>query len=148
MSDEENARKSRYGRWKKPNTGRELPPQLRRAKSGNAIASVWRGIRDNMYSGATTIPYAKLPPFASKLAHMFWEVTEDEVLDAITRGDPAWFVAWLLRIDQIDTAMIAAGFGPADRTSLMTCRYTVDGFRQAAEDRLRKLGGTWPPVAA
>jgi len=137
--------KSPHARRRLPLAPEDLPPQLRRAESGNAIASVWRGIRDNIYSGGSKIPYAKLPPFAKRLGKMFWDSSEDEVMDAILRGDPAWFVAWLIRLDQIDVAMIAAGCSVADRATLIQCRYTLDGFREAAETRLKKFGGSWPP---
>lgn len=140
--------KSPHGRRRLPLDPAELPAQLRRAESGNAIASVWRGIRDRIYSGSSKIPYKRLPPFAARLGKMFWDATEDEAMDAILRGDPAWFVAWLIRLDQIDLAMLGAGCTLAERAAVIQCRYTLDGFREAAEVRLRKFGGVWPPEKA
>lgn len=140
--------KSPHGRRRSPLAVDELPAQLRRAESGNAIASVWRGIRDNIFSRNCKIPYAKLPPFAERLGKMFWDATEDDVMNAILRGDPAWFVAWLIRLDQIDVAMVNAGCSVAERAAIINCRYTLDGFREAAEKRLVKFGGVWPPEKA
>jgi hypothetical protein len=140
--------KSPHVRRRLPLERNELPAQLRRAESGNAIASVWRGIRDTIYSGGSQVPYKKLPPFAARLGKMFWDCSEDDVLDAILRGDPAWFVAWMIRLDQIDVAMIESGSSLADRAPIIQCRYTLDGFREAAETRLKKFGGSWPPKAA
>lgn len=139
--------KSAYTRHRLPIAQEDLPPALKRAESGNAIASAWRGIRDNVYSGQSKIPYTKLPRFAAKLGKLFWDASEDEVLAAILRGDPAWFVPWLIRLDQIDCAMIAAGCGLGDRDVLIRCRFTLQGFLEAAETRLKRNGGSWPPTS-
>ena len=140
--------KSPHARRRLPIAAEDLPPQLRRAESGNALASVWRGIRDTIYSGESKVPYKKLPPFAMRIGKMFWDEDEDDVMNAILLGDPAFFVAWLIRLDQIDVAMINAGFSIADRAPIIQCRYTLDGFREAAETRLKKFGGVWPPEKA
>lgn len=88
-----------------------------------------------------------LPPFAEKLAKTLWDVDCTNVIHAITIGDCAFFVAFQIRLEQIENAAIDAGRPYEDRASITHAKYVMEGFREAAEANLRRFGGVWPPNA-
>lgn len=89
-----------------------------------------------------------MPKFVERLASTFFDADPLACASAITKGDPAWFVAFLIRLDQIDCALLGDGRGIAERTPVIRARYIIDGFRQAAEEQLLSMGGVWPPTAS
>lgn len=105
----------------------------------------WREIARVIYSPQTL---HRLPPFATKIAGTFWDVDPHLVVRAAQHGDPAFFVAYQLRLDQLDCAAVALGRSLAERSPIIRAKWILDGFRQAAEEALIKNGGTWPPSAA
>lgn len=120
-----------------------LPPALARAKSDFGLRGIWRDITKKIYSPRII---KGLPPFAERMAWMFWETDPDEAIRAIRQGDPAFFVSFLLRLDQIDCACVEAERTVAERAPIIRAKWIIDGFRQAAEQRLIAKGGKWPPV--
>jgi hypothetical protein len=85
-----------------------------------------------------------LPAFAEVLAKTFWEVDHQDIIDAMMDGDPAFFIAFQVRLDQIDVALVDAKAGIAARAPVIRCKYILDGFRQAASENLIRQGGKWP----
>ena len=118
-----------------------LPRQLRRIKSRDGFIGLWRRMAQTIYSPRIM---EGLPPHAEKVAKRFWMVDPGDVVTAANDGDVALFIAFLLRVDQIDAAMRKAGRSYAERSPLIRCRYIIDGFMQAAIERLREKGGEWP----
>jgi len=119
----------------------KLPPQLRRIRSYKGFASLWRKTARVVYSPRVM---EGLPKFTEKIASSFWEVDADDAVKAINHGDVAFFVAFLIRVDQIDNEMSKIGRSYIERSPLIRCRYIIDGFMQAAIERLRQQGGAWP----
>jgi hypothetical protein len=119
----------------------DLPPAIARWKTNEGFTSMWRKTVKVVYSPRVL---AGLPPFAKRIAEAFWQVDPQDAVRALSAGDVAFFVAFLIRIDQLDTAMVQAGRTIADRAPLIRCRYMVEGFMQATADRLVALGGQWP----
>jgi hypothetical protein len=111
-------------------------------KSQFGILATWKEIQKVIYSPRILRP---LPPFAKRIAKAFWDVEPVQVTHAIAHGDPAFFVAFQIRLTQIDCAMIDAGMTIADRAPVVRSHYLLEGFRQAAENNLVKNGGVWPP---
>jgi len=106
----------------------------------------WKSMREILYM-QQRVPYRKLPKFVEKYLRLLWDTSEGTALRAMVIGDAPFFIAWLFRLDAIDVAMIDAGYSIADRAALIRFRAALDGYREVAEKRLKKLGGTWPPVA-
>lgn len=106
----------------------------------------WKEMRERLYM-QQQVPYRKLPKFVEKFLRLLWDTSEATALRAMVSGDVAFFIGWLFRLDQIDVAMIDAGYDLADRSALVRFRAAVDGYRDVAEKRLKKLGGKWPPIA-
>lgn len=103
--------------------------------------ALWRKIATTVFSPRTL---KGLPEFAPDLARTFL-IDPDDVVRAIRVGDAAFFVSFAFRLDQIDCAMVALGRSLADRAPIVRSKYIVDGFRTAAEERLKRRGGVWPP---
>jgi hypothetical protein len=122
-----------------------LPPALKRWKTTQGFISMWRKTVSVIYSPRVL---SGLPPFAEKAAKTFWEVDPGDAVRALRNGDVAFFIACLVRVDQIDTAMVRAGRTIADRSPLIRCRMMLDGFLQASVERLKELGGEWPLSAS
>jgi hypothetical protein len=116
---------------------------LRHRRSRNGFKASWAKIRKTLYSPRIL---QGLPPFAEPIAKAVWETDIDDVVRAVRSGDVAFFVAWQLRLDQLDCAMVNAGRTIADRAPLVRIKYLMQGFRDAAEKRLKTLGGSWPPA--
>lgn len=106
----------------------------------------WTSMREQLYI-ENHLPRKRLPKFVEKYLRLLWDTSEWAALRALATGDVPFFIAWLFRIDQIDVAMINAGYGLADRALLIRYRAALDGYREVAEKRLRALGGVWPPSA-
>jgi hypothetical protein len=124
---------------------KSLPSALSHRKSREGIVTIWRTIAKAVYSPRTL---GDMPVFAERLAKTFWDIDAAEVIAAIRNGDPALFVAFQIRLDQLDCAMVALGRSLADRAPLVRSKYLLDGFLQAAVDSLVARGGTWPPDAS
>jgi len=124
---------------------KQLPDPLRHRRSREGISSVWRQMARAIYSPRVL---GDLPPFAAKLARTFWDVDPSQCIDALLNGDPAFFVAYQLRLDQIDCALLAADHGVASRAPVIRAKWILDGFKQGAVEALQKNGGTWPPVVS
>lgn len=115
---------------------------IRHRRSRDGVRGIWRRLQLSLYSPRVL---GGLPNYATMVAEAFWETDAGQVLTAMQKGDVAFFIACLVRIDQIDRAAIDAGRTIADRAPLATARWLVEGFRMAAERRLREVGGVWPP---
>lgn len=122
----------------------KLPKALSRARSRDGLTSIWTNMARDIYSPETL---ADLPQFAEKLGKTFWDVDCTDVIHAITIGDCAFFVAFQIRLEQIENAAIAAGKSYADRATITHAKYVIEGFREAAESYLKRYGGNWPPSA-
>lgn len=121
-----------------------------RDKGGKEILAApfmlaWKGMREALFI-EQKVPYRKLPSFVQKYLRLLFDTSEATALRALISGDVPFFVAWLMRLDQIDVAMIDASYDLADRSALIRFRAAVDGYREVAEKRLKKLGGRWPAV--
>ena len=118
-----------------------LPGSIRHIRSRAGLKSVWRKIARTIYSPRIL---SGLPTYTARLASTFGDTDPSAVITAIG-GDPAFFVAFQLRLDQIDCAMVKAGRSLAERAPVVRSKWILDGFRQAAVDALVRKGGTWPP---
>lgn len=123
----------------------QLPRALRHRQSINGLQGIWRKIQRTITSPRVL---AALPPFVNGLAKTFWDLTPSDATTALARGDCAFFVAFQMRLDQIDCAMVNAGLGTGDRAPVTRAKWLVEGFRMAAEKNLRAKGGQWPPTVA
>lgn len=121
----------------------ELPKALSRARSRDGVVSLWKAMAREIYCPEVL---ADLPAFAEKLAKVFWDVTASDIIHAITIGDCAFFVAFQIRLEQIENASIECGKPYESRVAITRAKYLVDGFRQAAETYLDRYGGKWPPM--
>lgn len=113
-------------------------------KRASAFMSAWKEMRESLYLGHV-LPFAQLPAFCEKYARLLFDTSEHVALRAVRIGDPAFFIAWLFRVDQIDAEMLRIGSTLADRAVLVRTRASLDAYRDVAEEQLRKLGGRWPP---
>lgn len=130
-----------------PQRGPSLPPP-RTTRKGTLAApfmAAWKAMRELLFM-QQHVPYRKLPKYVEKYLRLLWDTSESTALRAMAIGDVPFFIGWLFRLDAMDVAMIDAGFTLADRASLVRFRAAVDGYREVAEKRLKKLGGRWPPV--
>jgi len=119
-----------------------VPRALRPASDARSFVTTWNKIRKVIYS---TRILQDLPPFAEKLGRAIWDIEGARAAQAVRDGDVAFFLACQMRLDQMDCAMVNAGRTIADRAPLTRSKFIVDGFREAAETQLKKLGGAWPP---
>lgn len=122
----------------------KLPPlrgSIRHIRSRDGLKTTWRKIARTIYSPRIL---GGLPPYTGRIASTFGDTDVADVITAI-QGDPAFFVAFLLRLDQIDCAMVKAGHSLAERAPVIRSKWILDGFRQSAVDTLLRQGGTWPP---
>lgn len=123
---------------------RELPDPIRHRQSRAGIVAVWQKMAKTIYSPRVL---SGLPPFATKIAEAFWDADPAQVVSAMLSGDPAFFVAFQVRLDQLDCALLAAGHGLASRAPVVRSKWILDGFKQAAIEELQRNGGAWPPEA-
>lgn len=119
------------------------PRALRQYKTYMGLHGAWQKIQRTI---ATPHVLAGLPSFVDKLAEVFWSTSSDDAMKAVLRGDCAFFVAFQMRLDQIDCAMVEGALGVGDRAPVIRAKWIMEGFRLAAEDRLKKRGGRWPPT--
>lgn len=122
-------------------TLKRMPPRLS-AQTSEALHRTWQALQHGVASVRTL---KGLPPFAESLAEIFWATTPNDVMVAMQRGDVSYFVALLLRLDQLNSALVKAGRSIADRAPIVNAKWVVEGFRMTAETNLKKLGGQWPP---
>lgn len=115
---------------------------IRHLQTREGLAKAWTKLARDLYTPRVC---KDMPPFVEKLAKAFWTVDPSSVVSAITNGDPAFFVAFQLRLDQIDCALVKAGRGIAERSPVVRAKFVVDGFRRTATDVLIENGGEWPP---
>lgn len=125
------------------------PLQIRKeAKKVKTVAAsfllAWKTSKEQLYIEGR-VPWGRLPKFVEQYLRLLWDTNEYWALRSMVIGDVSFFIAWLFKIDQIDNAMIDAGMGLADRAPLIRFRAALDGYREVAEKRLKKLGGRWPP---
>jgi hypothetical protein len=121
-------------------------PKTARGVSAKPFMASWKLMREQLFM-EQRVPYTKLPKYVEKYLRLLFDTTEGAALRAMKIGDVPFFIGWMFRLDAIDVAMIDGGFQLADRAALIRFRAAVDGYREVAEKRLRKLGGRWPPVA-
>ncbi len=105
----------------------------------------WKRAREQLYIEGS-VPWGKLPKFVEGYLRLLWDTSEYWAMRAVAIGDVSFFVGWLFKLDQIDLAMLDAGMTLADRSALIRFRAAVDGYREVAERRLKRLGGVWPPA--
>jgi hypothetical protein len=117
---------------------------LRHIQTRDGLRSAWQNMARDLYSPRVC---KGMPPFVQVLAEAFWKVEPTGPASAIVRGDPAFFVSFQVRLDQIDCAMVRAGRGLAARTPVIKAKYIIDGFMQTAIQVLKEKGGEWPPSA-
>lgn len=115
---------------------------LSRVKSRTAMANKWRSMARSVYSPRVC---GGMPPFVERLAQSFWDVDPMHPVKAITAGDPAFFVSFQVRLDQIDCALVEAGRSIASRAPVVRAKYLLDGFQRTAAKVLEENGGEWPP---
>jgi len=119
-------------------------PVLSRIKTPHGIEQLWRDLASKIYSPRVL---QGLPSYIGKIAFVFWDEDPTTIPSAIRNGDVATFIAFLIRLDQIERAMIDVGRDSlAERAPVIYARQVVDGMREAAEARLLKKGGVWPPT--
>jgi hypothetical protein len=122
---------------------KHLPPALRHRQTREGLAELWRKMAADVHSARVC---QGMPRYVAALASTFWDVEPLQCPSAITSGDPAFFAAFLLRLDQIDCALVKEGRTMIERMPVVRARHIVDGFLQAAAESLRDQGGAWPPV--
>jgi len=112
--------------------------------SEHAVTSLWEEIASSI-CGPAVCSHAP-GKFIFKLAEVFKAENPLYVVRAIQRGDPAYFVAFQVRLDQMHLALAEHGADAFAVSAITRARYVIAGFQDAAAVRLRKLGGTWPLV--
>ena len=108
----------------------DLPKSLSRFSGRKGLMSMWAKMARDIYSPETL---ADLPPFTEKLGKTFWDIDPGDVVHAIDIGDCAFFVAFQIRLEQIEHAAIDAGKSYVDRAHITQAKHVVEGFREAAE---------------
>jgi len=112
-------------------------------KTKDGVLTLWRGIRQKIYLEGHYL--RRLPAWTSLLAFTFYEADEEHIVPALKRGDVAFFIAFMLRLDQIDCEAVRAGLTVAERQHILQTRAVLDGLMRVAETRLVALGGSFPP---
>jgi hypothetical protein len=121
----------------------KLPKQLGRVGSVEALYAAWRRMQSSVCSHALL---NGMPKVIWYLAKRIYEVEPHMAAEAIRRGDSAVFVLVLVRLSQIDAAMVAAGKSLADRSPVIYAKHLVEGFRTVADESFVALGGTPLPL--
>jgi hypothetical protein len=103
--------------------------------------STWRQIQTSITTGQVL---RGLPSFATYTTRALWDITPSVIIHAIRVGDVALFVSILVRLDQLDCAMVQAKRTIADRAPLTKAKFAVSGLLGAAGQNLVRLGGEWP----
>lgn len=125
-----------------PTRVRELDKRI--PSSSSAFLLAWKRGKEVLYIEGG-VPWGRLPKFVEGYLRLLWDTSEYWAMRAVVVGDVPFFIGWLFRLDQIDNAMLDAGMTLADRSALIRFRASVDGYREVAEKRLKRLGGVWPP---
>jgi len=117
----------------------KLPKPLDRADSAYALYAAWRKMQRSVCS--PTVLHG-MPRAIEHIATQIYETQPHMVSDAIRLGDPALFVATLMRLAQIDAALVAAGRSVADRSPIIYAKHLVTGFKTVADEAFVEMGGT------
>lgn len=117
----------------------KLPKQLDRAGSVHAVYDAWRKMQRSVCSPNLL---KGMPKAIAYVAERVYEVEPHMACDAIRQGDPALFIAMLVRLAQIDTALVAAGRSLADRSPVIYAKHLVEGFKTVADEAFIEMGGT------
>lgn len=117
---------------------------LSHVQTREALTKVWSDIAKDLYSPRVC---KGNPRWFQTLARSFWDADPSQVVSAVTGGDPAFFVSYQIRLDQMDCELVRAERGLAQRSPVIRARYILDGFQSAAADVLREMGGEWPPTS-
>lgn len=121
----------------------KLPSRFRRTKTAHAMLGGWRKLRKAMWE-AKAVPYARLPEFAYVWGRRLYETHERVAYDALCDGDVVFFEAWATRILIVDRAAEEAGLSIRERGTLLYAVGVLRGYVDAANVRLKALGGKWP----
>lgn len=121
----------------------KMPPALARIRTPEGIEALWREIASKVYAPPVL---RGLPRYLDRIAWAFWEVDTRLIPRAMSSGDVALFVSFLIRLDQIDVEMQRCNYGVAKRASVLYARHLIEAMRQVAEQRLVAKGGVWPPT--
>jgi hypothetical protein len=121
---------------------KSLPPPIRHRQTREGLAELWRRMAADVHSARVC---QGMPRYVTTLAETFWSVDPLQCPSAIIAGDPAFFAAYLLRLDQIDCALLKEGRTLIERMPVIRSRHIIDGFLEAAAESLRDKGGAWPP---
>jgi hypothetical protein len=117
----------------------KLPKQLGRARCTKALYSAWRDMQKSVCSPALL---KGMPRAIEYTAARIYDVEPHMVADAVRQGDSALFIAMLVRLSLIDTALVAAGRSIAERSPVIYAKHLVEGFKKVADDAFVELGGT------
>lgn len=117
----------------------KLPKQLDRAASSHMLYTVWRKMQGSVCSPSVL---HGMPRAIEHIATQIYETQPHMVSEAIRMGDPALLVATLMRLAQIDAALIAAGRTVADRSPIIYAKHLVMGFKTVADEAFVEMGGT------
>lgn len=85
-----------------------------------------------------------LPPFAEKIAQRFYSADSGDIMAAMKSGDVAFFVSFLIRLDQLHLAAVSANRSIAEIAPIVRCKGTVEGYMTKAAEQLKESGGDWP----
>lgn len=103
--------------------------------------AAWRQIQTSI---TTNQVLRGLPKFATYTTRALWDITPSMIIHALQVGDIALFVSILVRLDQLDCAMVRAERTIADRAPLTRAKFVATGLLDAAAQNLVKTGGEWP----
>lgn len=117
----------------------KLPKQLGRARSVEALYSTWRNMQKSVCSPSVL---RGMPRAIEYAASRIYDTEPHMVAEAIRQGDSALFIAMLVRLAQIDAALVAAGRSVADRSPVIYAKHIVEGFKTVADEAFVELGGT------
>jgi hypothetical protein len=117
----------------------KLPKQLSRAKNIDALYETWRKTQKLVCSPTVL---RGMPRAIEHIATQIYETPPHMAAEAIRMGDSALFVAILMRLAQIDAALVAAGRTLDVRSPIIYAKHVVEGFRMVADEAFVELGGT------
>lgn len=107
------------------------------------LKNEWADIRKEVLVnfGPNTDP--KIPHFVRRFAKQLHN-DGNALHTALMNGDLAWFVAWSMRLDQIEHALNAIDYDEQRRLPLTRARWLLQRLSVLANHRLKELGGSWP----
>jgi len=117
----------------------KLPKQLSRANSIEALYTAWRKMQRDVCSPQLL---KGMPKAIAYVAERVYDIEPHMAAEAIRQGDPALFIATLVRLAQIDASLVAAGRTIADRSPIIYAKHLVEGFKTVADEAFVALGGT------